>query len=266
MDGGLLAGEHRAGAAETHGDLVGDQVHSIFRAQFPGPLEIDRVIHRHPCRALYQRFDDEGGRFRGVFDQMRFQDIRTAQGKFLGRFACFGQARIRRRNLHRVPQQGRIGGLEQRNISHRQRADGFAVIAVLEADEAVFLRLTSITPEVSAHFQCDLGSRRAIRAIERVAQPGQPGQPLRERHDRFVGGAGQHHMLDPAELVDDRGVDARIAVAEQIDPPARNRVKIAPPAGVDQPHPFAARNRQRRGGFQLFHLGAGVPDGSAGTA
>ena len=117
-DGGLLNGEHGAGAAETHGNLIGNQVHSIFRAQFPGPLEIDRVIHRHPCRALHQRFDDESGRFGGVLDQMRFQCIRTTQRKSLRRFACFGQTRIRRRYLHRVPQQGSIGGLEQRNIGH----------------------------------------------------------------------------------------------------------------------------------------------------
>ena len=262
----LLEREHRAGAAETHGDLVGDQVHPILVAQFARAGQVRRVVHRHARRALHQRLDDEGGGGGGVLGQVRFQRLCAAQRPGLGAFSGLGPPRIRRRHLHAVAQQGRVGVLEQRNIGHRQRADGFAVVAVLQADERVFLRLPCVAPVVRAHFQRDFGGRGAVRAIKRMAQPGQCSQPLGQLHHRRMRRAGQHHMFDPAELIDDRGIDARIAMAEQVDPPAGYRVQITPSAGIDQPRPLAARDRQRRRGFQRFHLGAGVPDGGTGAA
>ena len=77
-----------------------------------------------------------------------------------------------------------------------------------------------------------------------------------------MGGARQHHVFDFAELVDDGRINARIAVAEQIDPPAGNGIQVAVSVLIDQPRALAARNRQWRRGLQVFHLGAGMPDGS----
>ena len=86
------------------------------------------------------------------------------------------------------------------------------------------------------------------------ASPGQPFSQklalLQKARDRF---------RNPKRL------DVRVAVAEQIDPPARNRVEIAPPFRSDQPRPLAARDRERRPSLQVLHLGTGVPDRGAGT-
>ena len=55
-----------------------------------------------------------------------------------------------------------------------------------------------------------------------------------------MGEAGQHDMLELPELVDHRGVDARIGMPEQVDPPRAHRIQIAPAVEVVQPHALPA--------------------------
>ena len=58
-DAGLLAGEHRAGAPEADGDLVGDEMHAVTVAGFAQQFEVHRVVHAHAAGALHQRLDDD---------------------------------------------------------------------------------------------------------------------------------------------------------------------------------------------------------------
>ena len=93
-----------------------------------------------------------------------------------------------------------------------------------------------------------------------MPQAGQARQPLGQLHHRLVGEAGQHDVLQLVQLVLERGVDARVAVAEQVDPPRADGIEIALALEIVQPHALAARDRHQRQGFVLLHLGAGVPD------
>ena len=54
-----------------------------------------------------------------------------------------------------------------------------------------------------------------------------------------VGEARQHHVLELGELVGQRGVDPRVGVAEQVDPPRSDRVEVAAPVEVVEPGPAA---------------------------
>ena len=98
-----------------------------------------------------------------------------------------------------------------------------------------------------------------------MAQASEFGQPLGQLDHRRMGRAGQHHVFDFAKLVDDGRIDTRVAVAEQIDPPARYGVEVAVSIHIDQPRALTARNRQWGCAFQLFHLRAGMPDRFART-
>ena len=70
-DAGLLAGEHRAGAPESHRDLVGDEMHAVPVAGLAQQREVQRVVHAHAAGALHQRLDDHRGHLVVVSRQRR---------------------------------------------------------------------------------------------------------------------------------------------------------------------------------------------------
>ncbi|MNJ20614.1 hypothetical protein D3C77_149490 [compost metagenome] len=66
-------------------------------------------------------------------------------------------------------------------------------------------------------------------------------------------------MLKLVDLILDALVDARVGMAEHIDPPGADSVQVALAFKVFQPHAFAALDRDQGQVFVVFHLGAGVP-------
>ena len=85
-------------------------------------------------------------------------------------------------------------------------------------------------------------------------------QPLGELHGRLVRAAGEQHVLELAELVGERGVDARVGMAEEIHPPRADRIEVAPALEIVEPATFAARHGNERQRLVVLHLGAGMPD------
>ncbi len=72
--------------------------------------------------------------------------------------------------------------------------------------------------------------------------------------------AGEHHVLELVDLVLDALIDARIGMAENVDPPGAHRVQVALAVEVLQPHAFTAADGDQRQLFVVLHLGAGVPE------
>src|SRR3954451_9791672 len=66
-------------------------------------------------------------------------------------------------------------------------------------------------------------------------------------------------MLESLELLAHRGIDARVGVAEDVDPPGPDRVEIAPAVEVVEPHARGALDRHRRKALMRFHLRARMP-------
>jgi len=146
------------------------------------------------------------------------------------------------------------------------KGEGNLAGAAGQADEAVLVRLALVAPGMRTHLQRDLGGRGAVAAVEGMAQAGERTQPLGQLHHRRMGEAGQHDVIEPAELVDQRLAQRRVVVAEQVDPPGADAVEDAPPLGVMQPDALGAHHRHQRqagaaAGLALvqLHLGAGMP-------
>ncbi|RMS59048.1 hypothetical protein ALP65_00841 [Pseudomonas aeruginosa] len=261
-DAGLLAGEHRPGAAEAHRDLVVDQVHAIAVAGFAQQLEVDRVVHAHAAGALDQRFDDDRGDLVVPFGQGALHVGEHVPRMFFPAHAVRTQEAVRAGHLDGVEQQRLVGFGEQRHVAHRHRRDGFAVVAVGQGDEALLARPAAIEPEVVAHLQRDLDARRAAVGVEHPVEPrrGDLHQSLRQLDHRLVAESGEDHVLQLVDLVLDALVDARVGVTEHIDPPGTDRVDVALAFEILQPDAFAAADRDHRQAFVVFHLGTGMPE------
>ena len=110
---------------------------------------------------------------------------------------------------------------EKRHIGHAECADGFAVVAASETNEFLFLRMPRIAPGMKTHLQRNLYSRRAIRRIKAMTQNavGLCSESFRQLHHRRMREARQHRMLELFELIVKRGINARVRMTKQINPP-----------------------------------------------
>ena len=95
----LLAGEHRAGAAEAGRHLVADQQHAVVVAELAHRAQVAGRVDQHPGGALHQRLDDHRGdllfvRRRGPARGRRRRRARrrgsgrAAAGRWSGRGRC----------------------------------------------------------------------------------------------------------------------------------------------------------------------------------
>ena len=261
-------GEEGAGAAAADGDFVADQVDVVAVAEGARQAQVFRVVHDHAVGALDERFDDQRGDVLAMLFEMRRQRGGGAAGNVGRRFAIPSLPRVGRRQGRRAAHQRRVGFLENIHVGHGQRADRFAVVTAGQAEKLVFLRKAAIAPTVERHFQRDFRGRGAVGGEEAMSQRmvRQGCQAFGKGDDGLVGEAGENDVLQGVELGAQRGVDARIGVAEQVDPPRADGVEIALAVEVVQPGALAARDGDERqcarvGINVLFHLGAGMPDG-----
>jgi hypothetical protein len=268
-DAGLLAGEQGAGAAEAHGDLVGDQVHAKVAVAEPPRLgEVGRVVHAHAAGALHQRLQHQGGEGLALAFEQGGERGGGAAGAGLRRFARRGVEGIGRGHQPRLQQQRGVDAAVERDVAHGQRAERLAVVAVLQRHEAGALRLPGVLVGVEAHLERDLDRRAAVLAVEHAAQRGAPRLPRGERHQALgepqaglVGEAGVDHVFQLRRLRADGGSDVRMGMAEEVGPPAGDGIQPARAVQAFEPGAAAAPDRQQgQLAAVLAHLRAGVPD------
>ena len=266
-DAGLLAGEEAAAAPAADGDLVGHQVHPVAVAQLAGEAQVFGVVHHHARGALHQGFDDHGGGFKGVLGEVGLEGGGGAAGHVGGGLAGLGVAGVGAGHAAAAAHQRGVGVAEDRHVGDGQGAHRLAVVAAGEADETVLARLAVVAPVVGAHLEGDLGGRGAVGGVEGVAQgvAGEGGEALGELDHRLMGEAGQHDVLQRVELGLEGVADARVGVAEQIDPPGADAVEVAPAVHVDEPRALAPGDRDEGQLLVVLHLGARVPDGGEGA-
>ena len=237
-------------------------MHAVAVAGLAKQLEVDRVVHAHAAGTLDQRLDDDGGDFMVVLGQGLFHGGEHIPRVLFPAHALGAQVAIRAGYLEGVEQQRLVSVGEQRHVAHRHRRHGFTVVAVGEGDEAFLLRLAAIQPVVVAHLQRHLDARRAVVGVKHLGQPGRGDlhQALGQFDHRLMGEAGQHHVLKAVQLLADACVDARVGMAEHIDPPGADRIQVALAVEIFQPDALATADRNQRQALVVFHLRAGVPE------
>jgi hypothetical protein len=198
----------------------------------------------------------------GVLFQQLAHVVEAAPGMFIRRLVRIAQEGIRRWSKDRLEQQRGVGRPIKGDIGDRQRAEGFAVVAAGQGDEAATIGPALVAPVVIAHLEGDFDRARPVVGIEHARQSGwrHAHELLGQGDRRFMRHAGQHHMVEAVELVLQRGNDARMAVAEDVGPPGTDRIEIARAIRRIQPGAFGLRDGQHRHGFVIVHLRARVPD------
>ena len=109
-------------------------------------------------------------------------------------------------------------------------------------------RLPALGPPLKGHLERDLDRGRAAVGVEDAVQaPGRDRhQALGELDRRRVREAEHRRVRDPVELVADRRVDRRVAVAVDVAPQRGDAVDVGVAVGVEQVVPSARAIDQRR--------------------
>ena len=229
---------------------------------------VNRVVHAHAAGALDQGLHYHGTDFVVPFGQQLVHGFELAQGVVFIGFSRLLVVGIRRGCGEHFHQQRLVGVFVQGNIAQCQRAQGFAVVAVAEVNEVLLARMALVFPVVVAHLQGGFDGRRTVVGVKAFVESFRSclNQALGQVDHGLMGKAGQDDMLKLANLFLDRGVDSRIGMAEQVDPPGAHGVDEPVALKVFQPDTFAPLDRdQWQGSFMVFHLGAGMPHGFEAT-
>ncbi len=135
------------------------------------------------------------------------------------------------------------------------------MIGVCEAHELRLLRFARVAPVMQAHLEGDLDSGGAALRIEaaRKTRRSDMDETFRQRHDGFVRKAGEQYVFQFSKLARDGGIDPRVGMPEQVNPPRTDAIEVA--ASLEILEPDAVPAPDRNGGVSLvvLHLRAGMP-------
>ena len=189
MNAALFTGEQRAGAAKAHRDFVGNQKNTVRVAQLTHAAQVVRVVHAHAAGALHQGLQDKGTDFAGMGREQRCQGIGSGLGTGARAGVILRAKCIRRWRKQHVQQQRCVHPPIQRQIAHRQRTQGFTMVAASQGYEAGAASDALVMKPVVGHFQRDFDPGRPIVGIEHLGQGCPPGLLRGTRKQAF----GQLH-------------------------------------------------------------------------
>ncbi|MND89453.1 hypothetical protein D3C80_815110 [compost metagenome] len=251
---GMFTGEQLAGAPETGSDLVGNQQHLIAVTEFAYPFKVSRVIDAHAARPLDHRFQDHRRHFTGVLFQQRGErgDIIFIPG-LIETALRRGSEQVRReialiQAVHRVVR-----------IAYRHRAEGIAVIAVTQGQNALPpfpARLPVLQRHLQRHFHRHRSGIRQEHALQRFRR--HSDQLATQFNRGGVGNAAEHHVRHLFQLLRGGQVQLRVVISVNGRPPGRHTVNQA--SAIGQLQFNAAGGLYRITGQWVAHRGVRVPD------
>ena len=212
----MLAGEHRPGAAEADGDLVGDQEH-VAAVSSRTPREVALGVNHHPAAAWTSGSTTTAatspGCRRGAAPAARRRPVR---GGGLQGIGTTGLAAHEAGNM----------SAEEVDPADADGADRIAVVRVARSERSCAASAWALSPVLKGHLEGDLhGGRPAVgvedaREARRRARPG-------ARASSVAGGEPQQGRVgDPVELLAQGRVDPRVAVAVDVAPERRDAVEV----------------------------------------
>ena len=233
---GVFAREHPAGPSESGEDFVRNHQHAVAVAQLPDAVEKLARPHDHPARALEHRLDEHRGDLVAAGLQ---PGLEVAEAVDSARLAPeVHRAAVAVRRVHAVDgeEQGGKRLREDRVFAHRHRADGVAVIRVVERDDPLSRRLALVAPVLHGELHRDFDRRRSVVRVEDAREPGgqHADEPFRQIDRRLVRRAGEDDVFERLRLLGNRLVQPRMRVAVDVHPPRRDAVEqLAAVLGVE---------------------------------
>ena len=176
-------------------------------------------MHGHARGALHQGFNNQRCSASVMLPQPMFQSTGCTAGYIGGVFTGLRRAGIGAGHRGGKPHQRCISLPKNGHVSHGQCSHGFAVVTACHTYKMTFFREADVAPVMGAHLQRDFSCRRTVAGIKSVAKAGQMPKLFRQLDHRLVGKSGQHHMVKLVELRRERGLDMRVAVTKQVNPP-----------------------------------------------
>ena len=171
-----LAGEEAAGAPEADENLIEDEQGADPVGGGAQPAQHGGIMHLHPASTLHQGFDQDGRDLAALAVE---EGVESLGRGLIGRQSddmMLGQ------------QAGEEGMHTLVRIADRHGADGVAVIAVAEGQEAVPPLLPPVQEELDRHFHGDLDPRPS-RSREKNTRSRSPGSRAARRRARVRAGS-----------------------------------------------------------------------------
>ena len=193
----MVAGEHFACSAEAGSNFVGNQEYAVFITELTQLLQVERRIDTHACAALYDRLNDNGSSFFGVFGKFFLSKFEAFALAVLAVFGERATVAIRCLYMDVVHHHGFIHLCEQVHAAYGKSADSFTVIAFAETHEALFFRVTGLQLILESDFQCDFYGRGAVVGeVEFVQAFGENfNQLFAQLNSRLVGEVNEDNVL-----------------------------------------------------------------------
>ena len=225
-----------------------------------------RWPHAHAPGALDQGLSDEGRQTVAVgVEEGRHIGLGRGQP---GRPATEVGAQLPAGILRHVqPLAGQQQGAEEARhevlkLAHAHGPQGVAVVAAAQGAEAVTALLAPLVLGLEGHLQGHLHGGAAIVREEGAGQAGGQAGPQagHQFQGRLVGEAGEHRMVQLADLALQGTHQARVAVPMEAGPPAGDAVQHPLTVGQQEVAALAAHHGHRRIGLVDLHLREGMPD------
>ena len=112
-------------------------MHPVAGADLAGEAQVFGVVHHHAGGALDERLDDQRGGLVSVFGQVGVEGGGGAAGDVDGALARRGVSGVGAGHAGAGADQRGVGVAEDGDIGDGQGADGLAVVAASQTDEAV---------------------------------------------------------------------------------------------------------------------------------
>ena len=254
------ARRQRAEATKAGEDFIKNQMHTSTTAVFgDGGDEAGRLLH-HAGSALNAWLKNDTRGAVGFGGKQRVQRGEGLRGigadNFSGALNMDGREDV----LCWKQPRGKAF-VEPAAVAHGHRAEGVAVVAARQSDDAAFLGFARELPVLERKFERDLNGVGAIVAEEAAAEfsVGECGEFLGERGGLGMIDAEQRRVRDLVKLRAECGVEVGIAVAVDVGPERGGAVEVTIALDIKQPATFGAGDMEARVVQILTHLRERMP-------
>ncbi len=223
-------------------------------AQLSKESQVIGRVEPHPARALHDRLHDRGRELVSVACEQLAQRRRVG----LIEAGVDAAGRARRENL-RGEHRGEQVVHAVDGVTDRHRAEGVAVVAAAQGEQACASRAGRLEADLDRHLDRDRSRVGEEDVLERLRR--QLHQPRRQLDRRRVREPAEHHVRHPLQLRAGGGVERRMTVAVNRAPPRRHPVDQLAAVGERDSNAARGRDQQRLGDpghrpVRMPHVGA----------